>query len=189
MRNSCVVVLFVGLASCSNAKDPAQPSSSASVPTVATPSASELPAELPSVKASSSAIAENSAAPAVTSAAPPVDAPLPSVDVTNIGMHVGGGKNDDAEKAPIKRSVEPHMDAFRRCWTSVDDPAKGGIFRLDLTIPAAGGKATQAHPKTSLKPEAFKTCMLAVFDGIDFEKPKGGKTTVSYSLRFAPKTK
>ena len=35
--------------------------------------------------------------------------------------------------------------------------------------------------------EASKTCTATVIDAVDFEKPKGGTTNVSYSLRFTPK--
>lgn len=104
-------------------------------------------------------------------------------------MHVGGGKNDASEKAPIHRSVEPHMDDFKRCFAKVDDATKGGDFGLDLRIDRAGGKATTSHARTVLKGEGFKECMIAAFEAIDFEKPKGGTTTVSYSVRFTPPKK
>jgi hypothetical protein len=102
-------------------------------------------------------------------------------------MHVGGGKNDAAEKAPIKRSVEPHMEAFAKCFAKVEDPTKNGDFGVDLRIEKDGGKAKVSHPRTSLKGDDFKACVLGVFEAVDFEKPKGGTTTVSYSLRFTPK--
>ena len=65
--------------------------------------------------------------------------------------------------------------------------AKGGDFGVDLRIEKDGGKAKVSHPRTSLKADGFKECVLSVFEAIDFEKPKGGTTTVSYSLRFTPK--
>ncbi len=118
-----------------------------------------------------------------------LDHPQPEVpvEVKNIGMHVGGGKNDAPEKAPIKRSVEPHMPAFAKCFAKADDPAKGGDFGVDLRIEKGGGQAVVSHPRTSLKGDGFKECVLAVFEAVDFEKPTGGITTVSYSLRFTPK--
>lgn len=102
-------------------------------------------------------------------------------------MHVGGGKNDAAEKAPIKTAVAPHMDAFKACFARVDDPAKGGDFGVDLKIPRDGGNPEVSHPRTSLKGEGFKECVLTTFQGVTFDKPKGGAMTVSYSLRFTPK--
>jgi hypothetical protein len=102
-------------------------------------------------------------------------------------MHIGGGPNDDVTKEPIKRSVEPHFDAFRRCFAKVEDQAKGGDFGVDVLIEAAGGKAKITHPRTALKGEGFEACVVEVFQGIEFLKPKGSKKTmVSYSIRFTP---
>jgi hypothetical protein len=138
---------------------------------------------------SASAIAE--VAPPATSAsaaaAPAEDAPIPKVKVKNIGIHIGGESNDDVSKEPIKRSVEPHFDAFRRCFAKVEDPKKGGDFGVDVLIEANGGKAKITHPRTALKGEGFEACVLEVFKAIEFLKPKGGKKTmVSYSIRFTP---
>lgn len=102
-------------------------------------------------------------------------------------MHVGGGPHDDVTKAPIKRSVEPHFDALRRCFAKVDDPKKGGDFGVDVLIEGTGGKAKISHPRTALKGAGFEACVVSVFESIDFLRPKGGKKTmVSYSLRFTP---
>lgn len=147
---------------------------------------SAAPAEPP--VAASAVVEAPSAAPSASVA--PVaaeEAPIPKVAVKNIGMHIGGGPNDDVTKAPIKRSVEPHFDAFRRCFAKVDDPAKGGDFGVDVLIEANGGKAKITHPRTSLKGEGFSTCVVGVFEAIEFLKPKGSKKTmVSYSIRFTP---
>jgi hypothetical protein len=101
-------------------------------------------------------------------------------------MHVGGGPNDPPTKAPIAESVAPHFEKLRACWSQVGDPARGGDFGVDLLIPAAGGHATVTHPRTSLHPDAFRDCVVAVFEQIDFHKPRGGLTMVSYALRFTP---
>lgn len=102
-------------------------------------------------------------------------------------MHVGGGENDASEKAPIKKSVEPHFDSFKRCFGLAEDQKKGGDFGVDIAIDKAGGKAKVSHPRTGIKGDGFKDCMVKAFEGIDFLKPKGGKATVvSYSLRFTP---
>jgi hypothetical protein len=101
-------------------------------------------------------------------------------------MHIGGGPNDDVTKDPIRRSVQPHFDAFRRCFASVEDAGKGGDFGVDLRIDRAGGKARVSHPRSALKGKEFKECVVHTFEGIDFLKPRGGTTTVSYSLRFSP---
>lgn len=112
--------------------------------------------------------------------------PPASLKVANIGMHIGGGPNDGPTKEPIKRSVEPHFDALRRCFTLVEDQKKSGDFGLDLLIPKDGGKAEVSHPRTSLKGEGFQACVVKTFEGIDFKKPKTGRTMVSYSIRYSP---
>ncbi|WP_284721743.1 hypothetical protein [Polyangium sorediatum] len=107
--------------------------------------------------------------------------------VKNIGMHIGGGPNDDATKAPFNRSVEPHFDELRRCFAKVEDQKKGGDFGVDLLVDGKGGKAQVSHPRTALKGEGFVPCVVGVFEAIEFLKPKGGKKTmVSYSIRFTP---
>jgi hypothetical protein len=123
--------------------------------------------------------------PPPTASTPPA-APLPHVKVENIGMHIGGGPNDAPNKAPIAESVAPHLDEVRACWAKVDDAAKGGDFGVDLLIPAEGGRAKVSNPRTAIHPAAFKDCVVAVFEQIDFKKTLKGLTMVSYSLRFTP---
>jgi hypothetical protein len=149
----------------------------------AQPAQPQPPEPVAAMPAASASAAPAPDAPAATG---PADAPLPAVKVSNIGMHIGGGPNDDVTKDPIRRSVHPHFDAFRRCFAQVEDAGKGGDFGLDLRIDRAGGKAQISHPRTSLKGKEFKACVLRTFEAIDFLKPKGGTTTVSYSLRFTP---
>ena len=101
-------------------------------------------------------------------------------------MHIGGGPNDAPTKAPIKRSVEPHFDAFRRCYAVIQPPDTGDVS-VDLRIEREGGRAALTKYKSALKGEGFEACVREVFGAIDFEKPKTGATVVSYSLRFTPK--
>lgn len=172
--------------------------------------ASEAPASSsPQAVATSAAVASApaSAPSSVASAAPPVSATsevgsaapvassaaadqLPAVSVKNIGIHIGGGPTDEAgmkrTKGPIKRSVEPHFDAFKRCFAKVSDAKKGGDVSVDLRIEKDGGKAALKKYKSALKGDGFEECVRAAFDAIDFEKPADGATVVSYSLRFTP---
>jgi hypothetical protein len=135
----------------------------------------------------SSASVETSVAEASAPSSMPVEAAAPpAVRVENIGMHIGGGPNDAVSKAPIGDSVAPHFDELRACWAQVGDVSRGGDFGVDLLIPADGGRAAVSHPRTSLGPDAFRDCVVAVFSAIDFRKPRTGRTTVSYSLRFTP---
>jgi hypothetical protein len=116
--------------------------------------------------------------------APTPAPPLPHVDVTNIGMHIGGGPNDAATKEPVARSVASHFDEFRRCYALVAPP-RAGDFGIDLLIEAEGGLARADHPRTTLG-DAFTACMTSAFAAIVFERPRTGRTKVSYSLRFVP---
>jgi hypothetical protein len=108
------------------------------------------------------------------------------VKVENIGMHIGGGPNDALNKAPVAESVAPHFDEVRACWAKVDDPNKGGDFGVDLLIPVEGGRAKVSNPRTAIHPTAFKDCVVAVFEQVDFKRNLKGLTMVSYSLRFTP---
>jgi hypothetical protein len=196
MTRSASFLALVALAACS-AKTATSPAEGAPALAPAPPAATALAsAALPAAVTappppSAVATASASAAPAATasaSAAPPAaeSAPLPRVVVANIGMHIGGGPNDDVTKDPIRRSVQPHFDAFRRCFAQVEDARQGGDFGVDLRIDRAGGKARVSHPRSALKGKEFKKCVVSTFEGIEFLKPKGGTTTVSYSLRFTP---
>jgi hypothetical protein len=103
-------------------------------------------------------------------------------------MHIGGGPNDPPYKESFAKSVEPHFDEFRRCYARVYDQKRAGDVGVDLLVPAAGGKAKVTPPvRTTLKGERFDECILSVFAGIDFLKPKFVRdVTVSYALHFAP---
>jgi len=100
-------------------------------------------------------------------------------------MHVGGGPYDEPTKEPIRRSVEPRFAALAECWKHVTKPRQGDAG-VDLVIEAAGGRAKVSNPRVTLEGEGFKECLVAFFESVDFEKPKFGKTTVSYSVRFLP---
>ena len=102
-------------------------------------------------------------------------------------MHIGGGPNDAVTKEPIHTSVIPHYDEFRRCYGLLEDQKKGGTFGIDLLIDKAGGKPRSVtKPRSPMKGHEFSECMVHAFEQIDFQKPKGGTTKVSYSLRFTP---
>ena len=119
---------------------------------------------------------------------PPIvdDEPLPNVTVKKIGLHIGGGPHDDETKRPIIESVKPHFDAMRGCWRHVQEPGKVNDFGVDLLIEREGGKAQVSNPRTAIKGDEFRDCMMKVFEGIEFLRPRTGKTIVSYSVRFTP---
>lgn len=113
--------------------------------------------------------------------------PAANVKVVTIGMHVGGGPYDEPTKEPIKRSVEPHFADLARCWRHVTKPHPTDVG-VDLVIEGAGGRARVSNPRGVSEGEGFGPCVVAFFESIDFERPKNGKTVVSYSVRFTPVT-
>ena len=107
------------------------------------------------------------------------------VKVVTIGMHVGGGPYDEVTKEPIRRSVEPHFKELARCWKHVARPQQGDAG-VDLVIEAAGGHAHVSNPRSTISGEGFVPCVVTFFENVDFQRPKSGKTVVSYSVRFLP---
>lgn len=177
-----IPAMLVACAEPAPAAAPAEPSSTAATPPAVSAAAPTASSEAPAATGGSAA------PPAAASSAAPAPEPEPTVAVVvkNIGMHIGGGPHDDATKAPIKLSVAPHFDAFAKCFAKAEDTKKGGDFGVDLRIERDGGKAKVTEPRTGIKGDDFKACVLGVFEAIDFQKPKGGATVVSYSLRFTP---
>jgi hypothetical protein len=108
---------------------------------------------------------------------------LPLVAVKSVGMHIGGGPNDAAGKAPFEKAIEQHFPDFLRCYRLVTEPGKGGTFGVDLHIERNGGKPRVEQPRTALGGDPFKSCMLSAFEAIDFPALKK-PSVVSYSLRF-----
>ena len=115
----------------------------------------------------------------------PLSGPIPNVAVRNIGMHIGGGPNDSTTKGPIRAAVRPHYDDFRRCYGKIDKPAREITFGVDIRIHRKGGFAKISNPRSGFKGRRASTCMLEVFEGIEFTRPPSGKpTNVSFSLGF-----
>ena len=110
--------------------------------------------------------------------------PLPELKVENIGLHIGGGPNDAETKAPFLSAIAARFPSFMDCYRMSEDPAQGGRFGVDLHIGRAGGRPRLEQPRTSLRGPEFRACLSNVFGSVDFQKPKLGPTTISYSLRF-----
>jgi hypothetical protein len=98
-------------------------------------------------------------------------------------MHVGGGANDPASKAPFLRTLEARFPAFLECFRLAAEPGSGGTFGVDLRIVAEGGPPGVEQPRTSITGEAFQACMLAAFESTVFEPTKRA-LVISYSVRF-----
>ena len=197
MRGPAAFALSLSLLGCAQSppsKDASADAAPSAVVFVAPPPsattaavASEKPKPVEAPPASSAAEPPTPVASATASASPADSSAPPKVRVANIGMHIGGGPdaNEDGNKAPIRESVAPHFDTFRRCWGGLGDPKAKGTFGVDLLIPREGGKPKSVDKvRTSLKGAPFKECMVKAFEAIDFKKPRTGLTKVSYSLEF-----
>ncbi len=121
--------------------------------------------------------------PKVSPAEPPPES-LPQVKVDNVGLHIGGGPNDDASKRPFLDAIEKHFEEFRACYVKVEQPEKGGTFGVDMRIGREGGRAKVEQPRTGMKGNEFRECVQGVFKNIEFGRPAKGPTVISYSLRF-----
>ena len=165
---------------------PAPPTSEAS-PSSTTEPASAPGATPPSVGAAAPA-GSNAPTSAETPPPPPGEPPpgtpsLPAVSVKTIGLHVGGGPNDAAGKAPFLTSLEQHFPDFLRCYRQVSEPGKGGSFGVDLHIDRNGGHARVEQPRSVLAGEPFRACMVGAFEAVEFPQLKK-PFVISYSLRF-----
>jgi hypothetical protein len=123
-------------------------------------------------------------AAASAAAAPSVEPKVPSVRVRNIGLHIGGGPNDAVTKGPFLRQLAAQFDAFKLCYGQVETPAAHGTFGVDLLVPKDGGHAELSNPRTSMKGDAFRDCVVEAFKAVAFERPKRGATKLSYALAF-----
>ena len=115
---------------------------------------------------------------------PTPDKALPELRIEQLGMHVGGGKNDPQEKAPFHRALEQSFPLFLDCYRFAEDPWAGGSFGIDIKIPRAGGAPSVEQPRTRIRGAGFQDCMVAAFGKVQFEKPKAGPTVISYSILF-----
>ena len=109
---------------------------------------------------------------------------LPELKVENIGLHVGGGPNDAETKGPFLNAVAERFPAFMDCYRKNEDPASGGRFGIDLHIARSGGHPHIEQPRSALRGAEFRSCIASVFESVEFQRPKRGPTTISYSLRF-----
>lgn len=108
--------------------------------------------------------------------------PLPEVRLKTYGLHIGGGHEDERE--PLLRTIEHSFPRFLDCYRLVEDAGKEGTFGVDLVVPVDGGRPRVDQPRTGIRGDSFKTCMLKVFETLRF-KPQRRATAVSYSLKFS----
>jgi hypothetical protein len=197
MRFACVAVLVLSaVAACASCPEPA-PMTAAAAPARAVPAApvvagapSQEAQSQPPAPAEPSAAAAAAASPTAALAEPPQAAAAavepPQVRVRTIGLHIGGGPNDDAARAPYRSAVEARFSELVQCHPLLEAAARDGSFGVDLKVPAAGGRPEVQQPRTALRGERFRACVLDVFRSIEFPRPEKGATMISYSVRFEP---
>lgn len=151
------------------------------VPVAAAPDAVE-PAPVPVPVAAAAPEPPPSAEPSRSG-----DAPEPAVRIANIGLHIGGGPNDEESRRRIQERIEPHFGEFRRCYTHIAESRRRGSFGVDLRVGSRGGKGRVTESRTKLPDPAFHRCVVEVFERIELPPPPSGlPTVISYSLLFAP---
>lgn len=121
---------------------------------------------------------------AVPSGPPPGTPSLPEVNVRNVGLHVGGGRNDAASKAPFLSTLERHHPDFLRCYRLVEEPGTQGTFGVDLHVGRKGVVERVEQPRPGLPGDEFRDCMVRVFEKVQFE-PMSSPVVISYSVRFS----
>ncbi len=166
-------------------KEKTEPETPKTAPSIAS---SVAPSVTPSATASIAQDDPPKPVEPVADAAPPAkkdDEPPPKVKIVTIGMHVAGGPFDEETKIPFKKAVEPHFPELAKCWRLVSSPRTADVG-VDLLIEPGGGKPKVTNPRSSIGGEGFKPCVVAFFENIEFDKPKNGRTGVSYSVRFKP---
>lgn len=144
-------------------------------------SESGTPAQRPMNEVTAVAAPKNAAE---SSPAPVPEAPV-SVKVRSIGLHVGGGPNDDATKAKFIDPIEQRFDALARCHGLAPNGDRNASLGVDLLIDTRGGRATLKELRTALSGKEFEQCVRSAFDQVDFPAI-ARPTVVSYSMLFEP---
>ncbi len=101
----------------------------------------------------------------------------------HIGMHIGGGPNDQDTKKPFLKAIEGGNLKYLTCYRLVKEPLKGGTFGVDLFVGVRGGVPEVRTTRQRLGGSEFESCMVDAFNAVHF-KPTTKPTTLSYSLRF-----
>ena len=112
--------------------------------------------------------------------------PLPELRVKSFGLHVGGAAKDTELRREVQRTLERGFPRYLDCYRLIEEPGSEGTFGADLVVAVDGGKAKVQQPRTKLKGEAFRACMIKAFESARFEAPSSGRAVVvSYSVKFS----
>jgi hypothetical protein len=108
------------------------------------------------------------------------------VNLKSIGLHVGGGPNDDATRKPLLALLELSFPDLLRCAEQLSPlPTQLTSFGIDLYIGAKGGHAEARQIRTRLGPEAFRVCVKQALTTLKFPAPAKPRV-ISYSVGFSP---
>lgn len=108
------------------------------------------------------------------------------VNLKTIGLHVGGGPNDDATRKPLLALLELSFPDLRRCAEQLSPlPTQLTSFGIDLYVGAQGGHAEARQIRTRLGPEAFRVCVKTALTALKFPAPEKPRV-ISYSVGFSP---
>lgn len=101
-------------------------------------------------------------------------------------MHVGGAAKDTELRREVQRTLERGFPRFLDCYRLVEEPGSEGTFGADLRVAGEGGRAKVEQPRTKLRGEAFRGCMIKAFESTRFDPPSSGRAlVVSYSVKFS----
>ncbi len=102
-----------------------------------------------------------------------------------IGLHVGGGPNDDETKALYSAPIERQFDALRACHQFAENPSRKGSVGVDLLVGTNGGRPKVKDYRSAIRGEAFKRCVVDVMSQVRFPAPPRA-TVISYSVLYKP---
>jgi hypothetical protein len=108
------------------------------------------------------------------------------VNLKSIGLHVGGGPNDDATRKPLLALLELSFPELQRCAEQLSPlPTQQTSFGIDLYIGSKGGHAEARQLRTRLGPEAFRVCVKQALTVLNFPAPPKPRVII-YSVGFSP---
>ncbi len=189
------LILAVTACRAPEATSPAQPPATSAG---AAPSSPGSPGAAPSAPGAPSSTgvpsAEPGAAPSAPGASPVAPGaqnerpgpPLPELRVKSFGLHVGGAAKDSEQRKEAQRTLERGFGRYLDCYRLVEEPGSEGTFGADLHVASEGGKPKVGQPRTALRGEAFRACMVKAFESARFDPPSSGRAlVVSYSVKFS----
>lgn len=115
----------------------------------------------------------------------PADVPA-DASLRTIGLHVGGGPNDDATRNKFIAPIEQNFEAMLSCHALAQNRDRNASVGVDLLLGPQGGKAKLQDLRTALGGDEFQDCIRKAFGEISFPKVTR-PTIVSYSMLFEPK--